>query len=134
MKFDLREFCAFQPQQSSHDQPRLSVNEKGDLAMNGAFRKKVGAVREFQGFYRRDGLQMLLFPQQKPNVCFSKAGGVAKNRQLAETLREQGFQFPLRYDFQWDEESLAWVGTCQEMAPPPEYVLKKAGRCRRRAA
>ena len=102
--------------------------------MNGAFRKKLGAVREFRAFYRKDGTQILLFPQQEPNVFFSKVGGVAKNTQLSELLNGLGFRFPLRYDFQWEEDSHVWVGTCQEMTAPSECPPKKASGRRGRSA
>ena len=132
MPFDLHDFCEFLPQQSDHAHPRLSVNEKGVLAMNDAFRKKLGEVRKFRAFYRNDGTQVLLFPHQEPNVAFSSAGGVAKNRQLADFLGGLGFCFPVRYDLQWDEEGQAWVGTCQEMAAPSEFSPRRASRRRGR--
>ena len=133
MRFDLNDFCEFLPQQSDHTYPRLSINEKGCIAMNETFRKKLGEVRGFRAFYRNDGLQILLFPNQEPNVFFSKTGGVAKNSRLANFLHELGFSFPLRYDLQWDEESGAWVGTCQEMAAPPGSFPRKPSKRRGRA-
>ena len=133
MLFDLSNFCELLPQQHGHTHPRLSVSRKGDLTMNEAFRKKQGESREFRALYRNDGLQILLFPYQEPNVSFSKVSGVAKNRQLADFLNELGFHFPLRYDLQWDEENQVWVGTCQEMAASLEPPSRKAPGHRGRA-
>lgn len=134
IRFDLSDFLEFPPRQDGRTQPMLSLNNKGHLAMNRAFRQKLGETREFHGYFRKTGYQILLFPDGEPNICFSKAGGVATNRQLAASLQTMGNQFPVRYHFQWDEENRAWVGACQEMAEPPRVLRGyKPGRRRKPA-
>ena len=135
--FDISKFYAFPPQQSPHATPRLSINEKGALTMNGAFLKQVGTVRDFKGMYSEDGSQILLFPEEEPNIRFSKCGGLARNQLLANILKELGYGFPALYTMEWSEEYGAWVGSTQEMAPPPEFSAvgkpKRSRKTRREA-
>ena len=134
MQFDLSEFREFPPQQNGHAQPMLSINEKGTLAMNRAFLQKLGEVREFRAYTHETGYQILLFPEKEPNVRFARAGGTAKNAQLAADLKGLGYRFPVRYDFRWDQESRVWAGTCQEMAEPPKDLAANRAKRRRRIA
>lgn len=121
MKLDLNLFQDFPPQQTAHSTPRLCVNGAGVLTMNGAFLRRSGEVREFQGKYSRDGSQFLLIPGGQPNIRFSKTGGVARNRDLAGILERLGFDFPALYTMEWSEEHQVWVGTCREMSPAPAF-------------
>ena len=130
MSFDLSAFRDFPPHLAVFAHPGLSINGKGQFVMNSAFRQQTGRARDFRGMYSEDGRQLLLFPHERPNVHFSQSSGVATNRPLAEILRSLGYGFPLRYRMAWDEGCQAWVGDCQEMAPPP--VMALAGRSKRR--
>ena len=103
--------------------PMVSINEKGLLTRNRAFLVETGGVEEFRAYIHKTGWQILLFPQGEPNLCFRKSG--ARNKELARQLRGQGYSFPVRYDFQWDQESQAWVGTCREMGEPPALSPEK---------
>lgn len=111
----------------------LSINEKGALAMNRAFLQKLGEVREFRAYTHETGYQILLFPEKEPNIRFARAGGTAKNAQLAADLKGLGYRFPVRYDFRWDQESRVWAGTCQEMAEPPKDLAVNRAKRRRRS-
>lgn len=94
MQFDLSEFREFPPQQNGHAQPMLSINEKGALAMNRAFLQSLGEAREFRAYTHETGYQILLFTEGEPNVRFARAGGTAKNAQLAADLKGLGYRFP----------------------------------------
>ena len=103
MQFDLSEFREFPPQQNGHAQPMPSINEKGTLAMNRAFLQKLGEVREFRAYTHETGYQILLFPEKEPNVRFARAGGTAKNAQLAADLKKETGQ--IVFDFLSDLQS-----------------------------
>ena len=100
MQFDLSEFREFPPQQNGHAKPMLSINEKGALAMNRAFLQKLGESREFRAYTHETGYQILLFPEKEPNVRFARAGGTAKNAQLAADL---GIRLSFLTDYQRTE-------------------------------
>lgn len=131
LSLDLSTFRPFPPQRSIHAVPRLSINEKGDLAMNAAFRKQVGTTRDFRGLYAENGNQLILIPGEKPNIHFSNASGTAKNQALAEILKGLGYRFPILYRFTWSEADKAWVGSSQEMSPPPEIAVPVKPRRKR---
>ena len=120
---DLQEYVEFPVPGSGRALPMVSVNEKGLLTRNRAFLVETGGVEEFRAYIHKTGWQILLFPQGEPNLCFRKSG--ARNKELARQLRGQGYSFPVRYDFQWDQESQAWVGTCREMGEPPALSPEK---------
>ena len=120
---DLQEYLEFPVLGSGRALPMVSINEKGLLTRNRAFLVETGGVEEFRAYIHKTGWQILLFPQGEPNLCFRKSG--ARNKELARQLRGQGYSFPVRYDFQWDQESQAWVGTCREMGEPPALSPEK---------
>lgn len=120
---DLQEYVEFPAPGSGPALPMVSINEKGLLTRNRAFLVETGGVEEFRAYIHKTGWQILLFPQGEPNLWFRKSG--ARNKELARQLRGQGYSFPVRYDFQWDQESQAWVGTCREMGEPPALSPEK---------
>ena len=67
---DLSAFRDFPSQDVGHAVPRLSINEKGRLSMNTAFRKAVGSARAFRGMYTEDGSRLLFLSDREPNIRF----------------------------------------------------------------
>ena len=130
---DLSQFLDFPLPNKAHALPRLSLGEKGSLYMNKAFFQAVGDVRNFKGKYSPDGHFLLLFPAEKGGIHFSPKGGTAKNRALSAILRDMGYAFPLLYAMEWRQDLNAWVGTCLEMSPPPEFPERGKPRHTRRA-
>ena len=131
-ELDLSIFQEFPPQQRFYSVPRLSVSQRGDLAMNGEFRRRLGEARDFRGLCAPAQGLVLLTQEGEPNIHFAKVSGSAKNTALAGLLAREGYSFPVLYTMEWLEERRAWVGTCQEMAPPPELPRKGPGRRTRR--
>ena len=94
---DLSAFRDFPSQEVGHAVPRLSINEKGMLSMNTAFRKAVGSARAFRGMYTEDGSRLLFLSDREPNIRFSPANATGRNRALADILKKLGYKFPVLY-------------------------------------
>lgn len=94
--------------------------------------QKLGESREFRAYTHETGYQILLFPEKEPNVRFARAGGTAKNAQLAADLKGLGYRFPVRYDFRWDQESRVWQGLARRWRSLPKtWAVNRAKRRRR---
>ncbi len=119
--FDL-DFSTLQdipPLQRYYETPRVSITPKGLFSMNGAFRREAGDQRRFRVRISPDGRYLVLYPAEPANVCFSAQNGHVTHAALARTLTERGVQLPALYPVVWCQEQEAWVGTCQELPPPP---------------
>ncbi len=128
---DLTSFRDFPPQQGAYEIPRLTMNARGQLIMNTAMKKLVGAEREFWGRLSRDGTQLLL-EGGRTNIRFSQSTCTARHRALLEELRELGFSLPVSYRMERCEEEGFWLGRCEEIASaPPVEVDGAVSRTRR---
>lgn len=108
---------------------RVSVTPRGDLAMNGAFRREVGELRTFRARYSPDGRYLVFYTRETPNIHFSAKNGRVSHKELARQLASKGVQLPAVYTMAWCEEQGAWVGCSRELPPPPS--LSALGRPRR---
>ena len=117
---DLQEYLEFPAPGSGRTMPMVSINEKGLLTRNrgvpGGDRGRGGISR----VHTQNRLADPSVPPGEPNLCFRKSG--ARNKELARQLRGQGYSFPVRYDFQWDQESRpGWApaGRWENLRPCP---------------
>ena len=131
---DLSAFRDFPSQDVGHAVPRLSINEKGRLSMNTAFRKAVGSARAFRGMYTEDGSRLLFLSDREPNIRFSPANATGRNRALADILKKLGYKFPVLYTMEESKADHAWVGTCQEIMPPPAPPASLKAKRKHRSA
>lgn len=131
MNFSDLDFSTLQdipPLQRYYDIPRVSISEKGLVSMNGAFRKEVGAQREFRIQTTPDGRYLVFYPMESPNIRFSAKGGNVTHLDLARYLKGQGILLPTIYSMAWCKEEQAWVGRCEELAQPPILSVLAKGK------
>lgn len=98
--------------------PKLSVNKKGQMSMNTAFRQKVGDRRRFHGEVSKDGRCLTLRPDEKGQLSFT-AKGVRQNNRFADLLRERQIKIPAVYSMEWVPERELWVGRSNDLSSPP---------------
>ena len=108
---------------SRYTTPQTTVSEKGMVSLNSVMLKTVGSQRMFRARLSPNGYWLVLYRQGEPNLRFSAKSGHASHPELAQLLREKGFSLPAAYTMEWCQEEEAWVGRCQEMAPPPALSL-----------
>lgn len=134
--FDFLAMQDIPPRMTYRDTPRLSLTEKGLVAINGALRRMLGEQREFRVKISGDGRYLALCAGETPNLRFSRRDGRVYHSALLRLMTEKGFSLPVNYVMEWHEEYGAWIGCCTEMDPPPMLcaLAGPAGGRRRKAA
>lgn len=132
--FDFSAMQDIPPRRCACNTPRVQLSPKGLLTLNCALRKLVGGQRQFRARISADGRYLALCPREEPNIRFTPKSARTSHTALAQLLQEKGFCLPLAYVMEWCPEHDAWVGCCQELAPPPQLAgLARPGRPRRKA-
>ncbi len=130
---DSLEFEAIPAPVHYYNIPRVVVSEKGLMTMNPAFQRLAGEARSFYGELSKDGVCLLLHPNERGSLQFT-AKGVRSNRKLSDRLRALGIQFPAVYTLEWLDERKMWVGCSNDLPSPPkieELLPKRSKRGKR---
>lgn len=126
---DSLEFEAIPAPVYYYDIPRIAVNAKGQMTMNPAFQRLAGETRCFYGEMSKNGICLLLYPDEGGQLRFSPKG-VRMNQAFSERLKELGIQLPAVYTFEWLDKRKAWGGYCRDLPEPPKTktLLPKGSR------
>ena len=134
-RFDFQTLQDIPSRLNHRDTPRLTITEKGLISINGALRSRVGERRAFRAKISPDGRYMALCTREEPNLQFGLRSGRTYHAALCRLVEEMGFTLPVVYTMEWDEEHSAWIGGCEEIAPPPALsALREEKTARRRKA
>ena len=102
-----------------YDTPRLSINEKGQMAMNPVFLREAGENLCFYGGVSEDGRCITLRPSKEGQTCFT-AKGAKKNEKFSRLLGRRGIKFPVTYSMEWVPERELWFGCSGDLPKPPQ--------------
>lgn len=133
--FDFQTLQDIPPRLNQRDTPRLTITAKGMVSINSALRGKAGEQRAFRARISPDGRYMALCTREEPNLRFGLRSGHTYHTALRRLVEEMGFTLPVVYTMEWSEEHGAWIGCCEEIAPPPALsALSEEKTARRRKA